>query len=108
MTNSPFGVALLRGALQAIIVFAATTLSTYQASIIVLDNGNVIRGSWDLAFIAGGIAGLTILGTRVGGEGLFDQSRDSGRPPAINAGDVGVAPGRPSVMDPDGDGRPNL
>ncbi|MDP9366975.1 MAG: hypothetical protein M3Q03_01660 [Chloroflexota bacterium] len=103
--NSPFGVALIRGILQAAIAFATTTLTTYQASLVVLPNGSTVRGSWDLAFIAGGIAGLTILATRVGGEGIYDQGRDSTRPPAVSAGDVGVPPRRSTVYDVDGDGR---
>jgi len=88
--TSPIAASVIRALLTAVVTFGATALSTYQATLRVLDDGTVLHGSWEVALVAGGSAAFATLVARVGGEGLFDQARDSGQPPAVNAGDVGA------------------
>jgi hypothetical protein len=88
--NSPLTAALVRALITAVFTFGAVTLSTYQASLRVLEDGSVIHGSWELALISGGSAAMSILLARVGGEGLYDQNRDNANPPAVEPSDVGV------------------
>ena len=115
--TTPLGAALQRALLGGVLLFGYTTLTTYVA----LPES---AQDWDRALIIGGIAGMGYLLQRAGVEGGYDQKRDSTRPPDVQPADVGVPPRgpdtgaapaainadfrRPSVMDPDGDGRPNL
>lgn len=74
--SSPMATAVLRGVYAALLVFALTTLTTYQAV-----------QSWEDALIAGGVAALGILVARAGIEGLHDQHRAAtGK---VKPGDVG-------------------
>ena len=74
-------VALVRAVLGGLLTFGTVCLTVYQTMPMPRD--------WSDAFVAGGVAGLSYLLTRGGFEGIYDQGRDSGQPPAVNAGDVG-------------------
>ena len=67
--TKPIIIATVRGVVSAVIIFGSTALGTFQAT-----------GDWTQAIVAGGIAGLTVLATRVGVEGTIDQ-RASNRQP---------------------------
>ena len=80
MTTTPMGAATIRGLLGAVCTFGVTALSTQQ-----------VVGNWEDGLVAGGVAGLTYVLTRIVGEGAYDTKRD--QPPAeIQAGDVGRRP----------------
>ena len=80
--NNPMTVALVRAVLGGLLTFGTVALTVYQTM--------PAPKNWNDAIVAGGVAGLSYLLTRGGFEGVYDQGRDAGRPPAVNAGDVGA------------------
>lgn len=68
--TAPIIIATIRGIITSAISFGVVTLGTFQ-----------VTGDWTDGLVAGGIAGLTSLGLRIGGEGMIDQKASRSLPP---------------------------
>ncbi len=86
MTSSPFGASILRGLLAASVTFGVTIFATVQSAPLLTGGGR----DWETSAIAAGAASFAVLLTRIGGEGSFDQVRDSTKPASTVPSDVGV------------------